>query len=282
MKVRLLPVLACAACLAALAASARAAEIIDFDTYPDGSPVPQGYTVGDQWQSLGVIFTMSDSSRSAYANPHWCSLSQPNHVGGDLAVLAWFVDPTTGGPALTDFVGTAQDNCWGPGEGILMIAYDIDGQVVAEEFNVGSGHLVTFEFEEPTVRMIRMDCIQQGIDDFTFNIPVPWIDTGVAREAEGESTRGPRALLRIAPNPVPGFSGGASASRSRTLPRARRRRRSASTTSGDAWCALSRAAGSPAPRESSIGTASTTGDRRSRRAFTSCAGRAETRPGVRG
>ncbi len=200
--------LACAACLAAFASPGRAAEFIDFDTYPDGSPVPQGYTVHDQWQSLGVIFTMSDSVTPAYANPHWCSLSQPNHVGGDLAVLAWFIDPATGAPAITDYVGTAQDNCWGPGEGIQMTAYDVDGHVVADSMNAGPGQLVAFGFEEPVVRMIRMDCLQQGIDDFRFNMPIPVIDTGVAGETGGESTRGPRALLRIAPNPVPGFGGG--------------------------------------------------------------------------
>ena len=67
---------------------AHAAEVIDFDTYPDGTPVYEGYTVGDQWRSLGVVFTMGDSVSAAYAVPHACSLSQPNHVGGDPVVLA--------------------------------------------------------------------------------------------------------------------------------------------------------------------------------------------------
>ncbi|MBK6897783.1 MAG: T9SS type A sorting domain-containing protein [bacterium] len=182
-----------------LASSATGAELIDFDTYPGGAAVPEGYTVFDQWRSLGVVFTMGDSVRAAYAVPHACSLSAPNHVGGDPAVLAWFVDPQTGLPAATDFVGTAQDECWGNGEGILMTAYDAQGQVVASEFNSGSGHLTTFSFPEPTVVMIRMYEFSQGIDDFTFNTPVPLNPVGVAAQ--------PVAGLMISPNPVATFRG---------------------------------------------------------------------------
>lgn len=189
--------------IAGLSQLTTAAEVIDFDTYPDGSPVPEGYTVHDQWRSLGVVFTMGDSSRAAYAVPHECSLSQPNHVGGDPVVVAWFVDPITGAPAVTDFVGTAQDLCDGPGEGILMQAYDINGDLVAEEFNVGSGHLVTFSFPEPIVAMLRMEEHQQGIDDFTFNTPVQ-VSSGV-RGVEGAA--GSAASLRIAPNPGSGSTG---------------------------------------------------------------------------
>ncbi len=181
-------------CAGFAAAAAAATEVIDFDTYPDGSQVPEGYTVHDQWQSLGVVFTFGDSVSAAYAVPHACSLSAPNHVGGDPTVLAWFVDPLTGLPAATDFVGTAQDNCWGNGEGIWMTAYDADGQVVAQEFNTGSGHLVTFNFPEPTVVMIRMVEHLQGIDDFTFNTPVPLAPVAVAAQ--------PVAGMLVSPNPA--------------------------------------------------------------------------------
>jgi hypothetical protein len=178
-----------------------AAAVIDFDLYPDGSPVPEGYSVHDQWSSLGVVFTMGDSMQAAYAVPHVCSLTTPNHVGGDPVVLAWFVDPTTGAPAVTDFVGTAQDLCPGPGEGILMQAYDIQGQLVAQEFNSGAGHLVTFSFPEPIVAMLRMEEVGQGIDNFTFSIPVPPGSTAVP----GMGSTGGRGMsLRIAPNPAVG------------------------------------------------------------------------------
>ncbi|MDO9694222.1 MAG: hypothetical protein Q7W56_05790, partial [Candidatus Latescibacteria bacterium] len=161
--------------------------------------VPEGYTIFDQWRSLGVVFTMGDSARAAYAVPHLCSLSAPNHVGGDPAVLAWFVDPQTGLPAATDFVGTAQDNCWGSGEGIMMTAYDAQGQIVASEFNSGPGHLTTFSFPEPTVVMIRMYEIWQGIDNFTFNTPVPLNPVGAMAQ--------PVAGLLVSPNPVAVFRG---------------------------------------------------------------------------
>ncbi len=181
---------------------ARAAEVINFDTYPDGTPVPEGFTVSDQWRSLGVVFTMGDSVSAAYAVPHACSLSQPNHVGGDPVVLAWFVDPATGAPAVTDFVGTAQDLCPGNGEGILMQAYDIHGQLVAHQFNAGPGNLVTFTFPEPTVAMLRMEEVGQGIDDFTFNIPVPATPVGVEDDPANGANDHLDGHLEITPNPV--------------------------------------------------------------------------------
>ena len=60
------------ALLGPAATSARAAELVGFDTYPDGSPVPEGFTISNQWRALGVVFTMGDSSRAAYAVPHTC------------------------------------------------------------------------------------------------------------------------------------------------------------------------------------------------------------------
>lgn len=191
------PVIVALALAAGLIRTGAAAEIIDFDTYPDGTSVPEGYTVHDQWKSLGVVFTMGDSSQAAYAVPHTCSLTAPNHVGGDPVVLAWFVDPITGAPAVTDFVGTAQDLCWGQGEGILMQAYDIHGELVAEEWNEGPGHLVTLSFPEPIVAMLRMEEFQQGIDNFTFNIPVP---TGPVDVPDAPAAGG-AALRQNSPNP---------------------------------------------------------------------------------
>ena len=172
-------------------------ELIDFDTYPDGSPVPEGYNIHDQWRSLGVVFTMGDSSRAAYAVPHWCSLSAPNHVGGDPVVVAWFVDPLTGAPAVTDFVGVAQDNCWGPGEGILMQAFDVHGGLVAEQFNAGPGQFVSFSFPEPIVAKIQMTEYQQGIDNFTFTTPVPAGPVDVPNLPEAEDV----TLHPNCPNP---------------------------------------------------------------------------------
>ena len=79
-----------------------------------------------------------------------------------------------------------------------MQAYDIQGQLVAEEFNTGAGHLVTFSFPEPIVAMLRMEEFGQGIDNFTFNVPVSPGTTGVPGTG---STGASPVSLQIAPNP---------------------------------------------------------------------------------
>jgi hypothetical protein len=144
--------------------------LIDFDTYPDTSPVPSGPTVSNQWASLGVVFT------NAFAVPNLaCSLSVPNHVAQSFStnpVIALFLDPATGGPGVTDFAGTAQDLCWAPGEGIDMRAYDINGNLIGHIFNSGAGNFEAFSFPEPVIARIEMYSIGQGIDNFRFNTPV--------------------------------------------------------------------------------------------------------------
>ena len=88
-----------------------------------------------------------------------------------------------------------------------MQAYDIHGQLVAQQFNAGPGNLVTFTFPEPTVAMLRMEEVWQGIDDFTFNIPVPATPVGVEEEPANGANGHLEARLRITPNPV-GVSSG--------------------------------------------------------------------------
>lgn len=153
-----------------LNAGAPRAVLIDFDKYPDGSPVPPGpASISNQWQSLGVVFG------GAYANPSGCSKSPPNHVSqnGPGPITATFVDPVTGAPAVTDSVSTAQDNCWYPGEGIRMRAYDVQGHLIAETFNgAGPGASAGFTFPTPVIARVEMDPVLQGIDDFVFNTPV--------------------------------------------------------------------------------------------------------------
>ena len=155
----------------ALNGAADAFETIGFDFYPDGVPVPAGGNISNQWSALGAVFTLSDSVSACAATSSNCSYSPPNHVGGDPALLVWFVDPITGAPAVTDFVGSRQDWCWGPGEGILLQAYDRHGHLIAEEFNGAPGQLVTLEFAEPVIAVLRMTTLGQGVDDFVFNTP---------------------------------------------------------------------------------------------------------------
>ena len=160
--------------LSALPAAAGATTTIDFDTYPGGSPVPAvAGSVGDQWKSLGVIFS-DQSGGPASASNNSCSLSAPNHAYAP-TIVATFVDPATGTQALTAYVGTAQDKCWVPGEGIAIRAYDINGNLVGSVFNPssgpGGGHFEALGFSSAIVARVEMDCIGQGIDDFVFDPP---------------------------------------------------------------------------------------------------------------
>ena len=161
------------AALTVAAPAARATVTIDFDTYPGGGAVPPGLSIADQWKSLGVVFADAAGGAVGAAN-NPCSLSPPNHASAG-TIVATFVDPATGSPALTDYVGTAQDHCWVPGEGIAMRVYDLNGNLLGSIFNPssgsGDGHFEAFSFPSPVVARIEMDCIGQGIDNFVFGTP---------------------------------------------------------------------------------------------------------------
>jgi hypothetical protein len=153
----------------ALPAVAGASILIDFDTYPGGAGVPPGPSIFDQWMSLGVIFS-DGAGAPASASNNSCSLSAPNHAYAP-TIVARFVDPTTGSQALTDYVGSAQDNCWVPGEGIALRAYDLNGNLIGSVFNSGGGHFEALSFPSAIVAHAEMDCVLQGIDNFVFNAP---------------------------------------------------------------------------------------------------------------
>jgi hypothetical protein len=155
-----------------LAEVADAFVTIGFDFTPDGAPVPAGGEISTQWATQGVVFTLSDSVSACTATSSNCSYSLPNHIGGDPALLVWFVDPSTGASAVTDYVGSRQDWCWGPGEGIQLEAFDRDGQLIAEEFNGAPGQLVSLGFPEPVIAVLRMTTLGQGVDDLVFSTPV--------------------------------------------------------------------------------------------------------------
>ena len=174
MKTLRLAPIAIALCFPALAFPAVAGAVtIDFDTYPGGGAVPPGPSIGDQWKTLGVIFT-DQAGGPASASNNSCSLSPPNHAYAT-TIIATFVDPSTGSPAHTAYVGTAQDNCWVPGEGIAMRAYSLNGDLIGSIFNPssgsGNGHFDAFSFSSAIVARIEMDCIGQGIDNFVFDPP---------------------------------------------------------------------------------------------------------------
>lgn len=157
-----------------LAGSAEATIRIDFDTYPGGGAVPPGASIGDQWQSLGVRFT-DGAGGPAGASNNSCSISAPNHAYAT-PIVAWFVDPITLTPALTDYVGAAQDYCWVPGEGIDMRAYDLAGNLIASRFNPpgsenGSGRFEAISFPSAVIARVEFHCVLQGIDNFEFGAP---------------------------------------------------------------------------------------------------------------
>ena len=158
----------------ALPAVAGAFVTINFDTYPGGAVVPPGPSIGDQWSSLGVIFA-DQVGGPVSASSNSCSLSPPNHAFA-ATIVATFVNPSTGAPALTSYVGTAQDNCWVPSEGIAMRAYGINGNLLGTIFNPppavnGNGHFEAFSFASAVIARVEMDCFGQGIDNFVFDTP---------------------------------------------------------------------------------------------------------------
>ena len=150
----------------------QAQNLVDFDVTPSGVSIPHLGAITTQWESLGVRFAYADSLGAVYASGNSCSYSQPNHVGASPYFLAFFVDPDTGAPAAVDYVGTRQDNCWYPGEGIGLETYDIHGNLLDSGFNSVPGGLLAFSYEEPIVSMLKMSCVGQGVDDLEFSVPV--------------------------------------------------------------------------------------------------------------
>lgn len=165
------PSLLAAATVAFLSATAAAdVTVVDFDYYPDGSPVLPADLIQSQWSTWGVVFSNAAGEPINVSN-NACSLSPPNHAYAT-TVVARFVDTCSGSPALVALAGTAQDTCWFPGEGIVMRAYDANGTLIASALNQGSGNRVVFAFSEPVIARLEMDCVLQGIDDFEFDRPV--------------------------------------------------------------------------------------------------------------
>jgi hypothetical protein len=147
---------------------------VDFDTYPSGSSVPAGPSASNQWSSFGVVFSRSGGGPAHVNSEPTCARSSPNHVGlgSSDTITATFIDPNTGLPGVTDFAGTAQDNCWFPSEGITMRAFDIDGGLLGSIFNSGAGNFEAFSFPSPIIARLEMETLNQAIDDFQFNTPV--------------------------------------------------------------------------------------------------------------
>ncbi|MFO0972551.1 MAG: hypothetical protein U1A27_03800 [Phycisphaerae bacterium] len=159
-----------AATLTGLWATVASAALVNFDQYPDGSPVVSGYLT-TQWSTVGVEFS-DGQGFGPQPSMNACSYSAPNHAYA-ARIIATFVDPCTGIPSVTDSAGTRQDLCWVPGEGIDMFWYDASGGLLHHEFNAGGGNLLTFSTPQPIIARLEMVCVLQGIDDFVFSTPQP-------------------------------------------------------------------------------------------------------------
>jgi hypothetical protein len=156
--------------------------VVNFDTYPDGSAVQPSDSFTTQYSTVGVEFTDGGATGPAPSG-NACSYSPPNHAYANV-IVAYFVDPCTGIPSITDYAGTRQDFCWVSGEGIDMYAYDADGNLLDNQFNAGGGNFLAFSFPQPIIARLEMTCILQGIDDFTFNAPVPALKGNMNCDAE--------------------------------------------------------------------------------------------------
>jgi hypothetical protein len=149
--------------------------LVNFDVYPDGSPVQAGDQFIDQWAGVGVLFS-NGSNGAAAPSGNQCSLSPPNHAAANGLIVATFVDPCGGELSVTDSVTIYQDWCWAPGEGIDVYAYDAQGAEIGHQFASGGGTFVSFNFRSPVIARVHIFHILQGIDDFSFNTPEPVVD----------------------------------------------------------------------------------------------------------
>ncbi|HKQ48133.1 MAG TPA: hypothetical protein VJZ71_08705 [Phycisphaerae bacterium] len=164
------PVTLMAVLVSTASAGAWPPTVIDFDTYPDGSMVQPSDRFTTQYSTVGVEFTDGGATGPAPSgNP--CSISPPNHAYAT-TIVAYFVDPCTGIQSATDYAGTQQDSCWAPGEGIDMYWYDANGNLLDHQFNSGGGNFVALSTPQPVIARLEMQCILQGIDNFTFSEPV--------------------------------------------------------------------------------------------------------------
>ena len=158
------------ATVGAMTGAAAGDTVIDFDFFPDGTPVLSSDHISNQWAPWGVTFSSADGGPIEHS-ASICSYSLPNHVGA-YPMIARFQDPLTGGAAVVQVVGSRQDWCWAPGEGLDMKAFNSDGELVASDFSTGAGSLLLFTMDSPVIAELQVMCYLQGVDDFQFSTPI--------------------------------------------------------------------------------------------------------------
>ena len=161
--------------------------VIDFEdlagmTFYVGNPVPQASQLSDHYlNTLGVRFSSGNPYVAVVAMGLGHATSGVNGLAGTDGnglntgvnpIDASFFDPSA--PtirAVTDHVSLRGD-LWGGGPPISLIAYDLEGNVIASdtEQDVGGATLIVSAQGIHSVRYINNGSV--GIDDFTFNAPV--------------------------------------------------------------------------------------------------------------
>lgn len=177
---------------------------IDFDFYPDGSPVIEGTILTDQYSDAGVIFSVADtlfppgvlviedaSGRAAYSG----FMSQPNilssngyvpgpgsGVGCNTDQRVDFVDPVTLESMTVTTVSIQVFQTTSSGGPLSLIARNVAGEIVDQDSHTGGG-LYVLAVSNPRIASIETEgatgndgCF--AIDNLTFSSRCLWDISG--------------------------------------------------------------------------------------------------------
>ena len=161
--------------------------VIDFEdlvgmTFFVGNPVPPASQLSDHYlNTFGIRFSSGDPYVAVVAMGLGHATSGVNGLAGTdgnglntgaVPIDAAFFDPSnTTTKAVTDFVSLRGD-LWGGGSPISLIAYDLDGNVIASDTQPDTGG-ATLSVSIPGIHSVRyINNGSVGIDDFTFNEPI--------------------------------------------------------------------------------------------------------------
>lgn len=159
----------------------------------DFQDLPTGYLSGDEYASLGVLFSAEEESEGYVGDAYiW-------HGGGWIAggpagleyidVVATFIDPSTGSPATTTFVEVV---AWsGPGgdtlsDNVALLGYNVSGQLVASDPADPSLESETLRIDAPGIAKVVMVAGSKLdiFDDFTYEGDLQSSPWGCPAQAE--------------------------------------------------------------------------------------------------
>lgn len=145
---------------------------ISFDQFLSGSPVPPGTLITTQYSPLGVVFTSDEKDTPGLVTNPTAPVSPPNAVqaGSHLGrtMTARFINPATGGPAVTNFVSITTDTDT-HGSIEKLIGLDPGGNVVATadvDFSKPA-QVVSISTPTPQIHQVKL-VTSDWFDDFCF------------------------------------------------------------------------------------------------------------------